>query len=285
MIDINKIRYLDLDAIIRQYPNPRILLGHLIYWQEKRDGSNIGAYLTDEDKLLLRSRNVNIASQSFHNAFNETAEAKKVKELLLMQRDEYSDECVLFGEMLTMGKSPTRIEFHEKHEFIAFDLYSTRVGGFVPYTLLHQHCYHFDIPIVEVYGTSSHRSIESLLKFRDIMLEKAKVNGREGVVGKIYEKNTMFKYFKEKLDTPKLEKLPRLMEDGDVILPPLPESEIWGALDKAFVDLGAPAFKDVKKAMPLFARYVSIECKKHICARPTGNLFKYYKQKLEDLVR
>ena len=283
MIKIDEIRYPDLDAIIMIYPNPRILLGHEIIWQEKRDGSNIGAYLTDDNKVLLRSRNMDVASQDFHNVFNKTDEAEKVKELLLMQRDEYHDECVLFGEMLTMGKSPTRTEFHEKHEFIGFDLYSSRLGGFVPYTLLHQFCYHFDIPIVELYGTSSHTTVESLLVFRDTMLEKAKANGREGVVGKTYKKNTMFKYFKEKLDTSKLEKLPRVIDDGAVVLPPLPESEIWGALDKVLVDIGADDFKDIKKAMPLFARYVSIECKKHICAGLKGNLFQFYKEKLEDM--
>lgn len=283
MININEIRYPDLDAIIMIYPNPRILLGHEIIWQEKRDGSNIGAYLTDDDMLLLRSRNMDVASMSFHNAFNETDEAEKVKELLIMQRDEYHDDCVVFGEMLTMGKSPTRTEFHEKHEFAVFDIWSSRIGGFIPYTLLHQHCYHFDIPIVELYGTSSHVTIESLLAFRDTMLEKAKVNGREGVVGKIYDKNTMFKYFKEKQDTPKLEKLPRVIDDGAAVLPPLPESEIWGALDKVLVDIGAERFKDISIAMPLFARYVSIECKKHICVRPKENLFKFYKQKLEDM--
>ena len=283
MIEINKIRYPHLNAIIMQYPNPRILLGHEIYWQEKRDGSNIGVYLTDDNKLLLRSRNMDVASQSFHNAFNGTGEAEKIKELLIMQRDEYHDECVLFGEMLRMGKSPTRTEYHEKHEFIAFDLYSSRIPGFVPYTLLYQHCHHFDISIVKLYGTSRHVTIESIMEFRDTMLQKAKVNGREGVVGKTYEKNTMFAYFKEKLDTPKIEKLPRLIEDGTAVLPPLPESEILGALDKVLVDIGTESFNDIKKVMPLFARYVGIECKKHICARPERNLFKIYKQKLEDM--
>jgi len=284
MIKINEIKYPDLDAIMMQYPNPRILLGREIFWQEKRDGSNIGAYLTDDNKLLLRSRNMNIASQSFHNAFNETAEAEKVKELLIMQRDDYHNDCVVFGEMLTMGKSPTRTEFHEKHEFIVFDIWSSSFNGFAPYINVYQPCYHLDIPIVELYGTSSHRTIESLLAFRDTMLQKAKANGREGVVGKIYENNTMYKYFKEKLDTPKLDKTPRLIEEGAIVLPPLPESEILGALDKVLVDIGEESFKDVRKAMPLFARYVSIECKKHICARPTKNLFTYYKEKLEDMV-
>ena len=283
MIEINKIKYPDLNGIQRQHRNPRSILRHEIFWQEKRDGSNIGAYLTDDNKVLLQSRNMDVASQSFHNAFVETEGAEKIREFLTIQRDRYNNDCVVYGEMLSKGKSPTRIEFHEKPEFVVFDIWSSKLGGFKSYVSVRQHCYQFDIPIVNLYGVSSHRTIGSLYGFRDVMLEKAKANGREGVVGKIYEKNTMYLYFKEKNDTPRLERKPRSTEDHTVILPPLPESEIWGALDKVLVDIGEERFLDVGIAMPLFARYVSIECKKHICAKPKKNLFAYYKEKLEDM--
>lgn len=279
--EIGKIGYPSLNRILMMYPNPEILLGHIIYWQEKRDGSNMGVYLTGEGDLALRSRNRDRASESFHRIFLETEEAENVKELLISMRDVWNDECVIFGELLTKGKSPTRTEMHEKHEFVVFDIWSSKTGGFLPYTLVYQHCYHFGIPIVELYATSQHTTLETLLTFRDMMLEIAKKNGREGVVGKTYEKGTMYQYFKEKLDTPKLEKLPSHIEDGRPIYPPLPVSEILGALDKALVDLGLTDFKDISKAMPLFAKYVGIECGKHNCRKPKSNLFSYYKVKLE----
>lgn len=284
MIEIGKIRYPNLNPILAMYPNPHILLGREIFWQEKRDGSNIGVYLDEEDNITLRSRNIDIASKDFHTIFSDTNEAEKVKELLFSMRDDWNDECVVFGELLIKGRSPTRTELHEKHEFILFDIWSTKIGGLIPYMLVHQHCYHYKLPIVELYGTSRHVTLESLLEFRDKMLELAKENGREGVVGKTYEKGVMYKYFKEKNDTPKLEKFPRHIEDGKLILPPLPESEILGALDKALVDLGMVDFNDVRKAMPLFAKYVGIECGKHNCSKPMGNLFQYYRAKIGDIV-
>ena len=283
MIEIKKIRYSELNPIMAMYPNPHILLGHKIYWQEKRDGSNIGAYLNEEDDINLRSRNMDIASEDFHTIFLETKEAENVKELLISMRDEWNDECVIFGELLVKGKSPTRTELHDKHEFIIFDVWSTKIGDLIPYTLVYQHCYHFGLPIVDLYGTSRHMTLESLLAFRDKILEIAKEKGREGTVGKTFEKNAKYKYFKEKLDLPKFKKKPRHIEGGKPIPPPLPESEILGALDKALVDLGMSEFKNVKKAMPLFAEYVGAECRKHNCCRGDGLLFQYYRAKVEDL--
>ncbi len=284
MIIINKIRYVELNPIMAMHPNPHILLGREIFWQEKRDGSNMGAYLNEEDNIHLRSRNMDVASEDFHAIFLDTDESENVKELLISMRDEWNDECVIFGELLTKGKSPTRTELHEKHEFIVFDVWSTKIGGLIPYTLVYQHCHHFGLPIVDLYGTSRHTTLKSLLGFRDKILEIAKEKGREGTVGKTFEKNTKYKYFKEKLDTPKLEKKLRHIEDGKPVLPPLQESEILGALDKALVDLGISDFKNVKKAMPLFAEYVGAECRKHNCNKPEGNLFQYYQREIEDMM-
>ena len=281
MLDIKKVKYPELNQIIRMQPNPEILLGHEIFWQEKRDGSNIGVYIDDENNIHLRSRNMDEASEDFHNIFKETEEAEKVKELLINLRDAWNSESVVFGELLTKGRSPARSELHEKHEFIVFDIWSTKSEDFLPYMLVHQYCYQYKLPIVELYGTSRHTKLESLLKFRDKMLKTAEKNKREGVVGKTYEKNKKFRYFKEKLDTPHLEKKPRHIEDGEPELPQLPESEILGALDKTLVDLGKKKFSDIKKAMPLFASYVSEECKKHNCINK-NKLFGYYKRKLEE---
>lgn len=283
MLEMKKIKYPDLNAIIRMYPNSEVLLGHEIFWQEKRCGSNLGIYLDDNEELGVRSRNMERASSDLNEAFNRTEEASNMEEMLRSMKHEWNDECVVFGEMLLKGKSPTRTEIHDFEEFITFDIWSSKANGILPYMLVYQHCYHFDLPIVELYGTSKHTTLYSLLKFRDDMLEVAKKNGREGVVGKTFENNVKLHYFKEKLDIPKLEKKPRLIEDGMVILPQLPESEVLGALDKVFVDIGTEKFKDVKIAMPLFAKYVGMECKKHNCRKPERNLFRYYTEKLEEM--
>ena len=282
MLEIDKIKYPELNNIVNLYPNQEILLGREIIYQEKIDGSNIGCYLDDKYNVHIRSRNLVDASEDFQKIFLETEEHDKIKELLTSMRDDWNDECVIFGELLIKGKSPTRTEFHVKNEFIAFDIWSSKIGDFIPYTLVYQYTYHFKLPIVDLYGTSKHSNIESLYKFRDEMLELAKENGKEGVVGKTFEKNHKFKYFKEKLDYPPIYKRRREIDDGKPILPPLSESEIFGALDKVLVDLGIVKFKDKSIAMPLFAKYVIIEQNKHHCSKPNKKLFGYYTERLEE---
>jgi len=281
-MEIEKIKYPSLNPIVRQRPNPEILLGHEIFWEEKRDGSNIGAYLDENDEVQLRSRKMVRASPDLYLTFEDTGEKEKIQEFLLTQRDEWNNECVLFGELLQKGKSPTRTEFHEENEFIVFDLYSCKHESFIPYINLYQLCYQYSLKIVELYGTSQHTTIDSLYKFRDEMLTVAKEHGREGVVGKTFHKNKSHIYFKEKLDLPKIEKKPRHIEDGKIVLPDLPESEILGALDKVIVDLGYEKFKDVEVAMPLFAKYVKDECKHHNC-KCNSKLYNYYRIKLEEI--
>jgi hypothetical protein len=280
--DIAKIRYPELNPIMRLYPNPEIVLGYEIFWQEKRDGSNIGVWLDENNDIKLRSKNMDNASDDFYKIFNSTEEASKIKELLLDLKTQWSAESVIFGELLIKGKSPTKTELHNKNEFIVFDIWSKKGNGFLPYMLVHQYCYQYKLPIVELYGTSQHTTIESLYAFRDRMLEIAKTKGREGTVGKTFRKNASYLYFKEKLDLPKIEKLPRLIEEGKIILPQLADSEILGALDKVLVDLGFEKFKDTKLAMPLFAQYVADECRKHNCANNI-KLFPIWKTKVEEL--
>lgn len=83
---------------------------------------------------------------------------------------------------------------------------------------------------------------------------------------------------KVKQDTPKPKT--RKIKKGQVELPPIPEGEIFGAINHAHQELGDEDFKDVRKAMPLIARMVSEECKKHFYSGPTGALFHYYKEYL-----
>jgi hypothetical protein len=280
--DLRGVKYPELDRIMTLKPNPHILLGKDIVFTEKRDGSNIGLYLTfDKDDLPvvgIRSRNMNNAAEEFHRIFKDTGLYQNVLDLLI-DAATWRDDYVLFGELLIKGKSPTRIELHEKNEFVAFDLWSKKVGGFVNYTKLYQECYHFDIPVVELWGSCNCKNLNTLLGFKDALLVKAKETGREGVVGK-YVNNDEFIYFKEKNDTPKYEKVPRVSEEGMIVLPPLPESELMGAVEKVYADLGKDFF-DIRKAMPKIAEYVAVECKKHNCSNPEKKLIAAYKERME----
>jgi len=292
-MDISKIKYPHLERIYNLKPNPWILLGQEIFWTEKRDGSNLGAYLKDDGTLGLRTRNMDEASDGFKTAFQKSDQAENTVELL-QDASNWGNEYVIFGEMLTPGKSPTRIEVHEKNEFIVFDIWDTKHNQFMNYNATHQQCYHFDLPIVELYGTCNVVTVETLYDFKDQMLAKALECGREGVVGKAWGETAynhgdsagcscLITYFKEKHDLPKLERLPRADEEGLITLPLLPDSEIFGAIEKVRTDIG-DKFNDVRVAMPLVAKYVAEECKKHNSQSP-GNLYLYYQQRLKDLMK
>jgi len=205
---------------------------------------------------------------------------------------------VVFGEMLTPGKSPTRIEMHDKNEFVVFDIWDQSMhegdGSFINYSGVYQQCSHFDLPIVELYGTCNVSALDVLYAFKDDMLLKAKENAREGVVGKAWGEtpfnrgeghglcSRFITYFKEKNDLPALEKIPRLEQEGKVELPMLPDSEIYGAIEKARTDIGNEKFREIRVAMPLIAKYVGEECKKHNSMGPR-NLHSYYQNRIKDI--
>jgi hypothetical protein len=123
------------------------------------------------------------------------------------------------------------------------------------------------------------------MQFRDQILKTTVELHREGSVGKFVDGSEWI-YFKEKNDTPKYEKVPRAEdpENARILLPALPESEVMGALEKAYADLGIDFFY-IRPAMKLFAEYVSVEQKKHNCSKPERKLIDYYKERVEELRR
>ena len=282
VIDPSKNHYPDLERITQLKPNPEILLGKEIVFTEKRDGSNLGVYLDADGVWHARSRNMDVASEQFHNYFKMTPQFEMVIELL-KDAEQWNDAYMVYGELLIKGKSPTKIETHDDHSFVVFDIWSEKLGGFMHYTRVFQECHHHGLPIVELWGTCRLRSLESLLRFRDKLLEKSKECGREGTVGK-YVDGAEYIYFKEKNDTPKYEKVPREEDPGNmkIVLPALPQSEVTGAIEKVYADLGIDFF-DVRIAMKKVAEYVSEEQKKHNCSKPDTPIFESYKERVEEL--
>jgi len=222
-------------------PTPRILLGQRIFWTEKRDGSNIAIWI-NEDKVQISSRNLIDASSGLVALVKRTEEYSKIVELL-QEHPQY----IIYVEACRKGKSVTRIETYEKDCLIVFDMYDKSAKKYLSYILVHQYCYHFKIPIVKLWGESRHRSIKNLLKMADEALEYCKEANLEGMVIKAYKvpKNISI-YYKEyrkgliqakvKLDIPKPKKIRKTR--GKPIYPPIPESEVMGAIDKAWQELG-----------------------------------------------
>jgi len=284
---------------------PQVLLGHDIYWTLKEDGSNIGCYLDSDGELQLRSRNQLIASPQFYKVFEDTGYGDGIKEMLLSCKD-YGDEYVVFGELLTKGKSPTRIEYHDKHDYIIFDIWSEKMQRFLPYNRVHQESFHAGVPCTELLMVTRNNRLNNIYSIRDDLLVQCKERKKEGVVGKIYTKvidqqkeeefeeteesmtgkssidwDDNYCFFKEKLDSVHYDKVKTVKDEGGIVLPELPDSEIFGAIDKVYQDIDRESFNDVKTVMPKIAYYVKEECTKHHCIN-RKNLMKFYLSYLQD---
>jgi len=281
-----------LDKIAHLTHSGRELLGKYIYFTEKRDGSCLAIWTKKKSKLqrfisklmrrhamadfydfVISSRNQEIAEKSIANDFKCSGECAPVTAYLIE-----NPTHIVFGEILRKGLSPTRIEKHEKVEFIVFDIYDGT--QFLNYQQVHQTCYHYGMKCVRLFGEGRFTSVESLLDYRDQMLEMCKEEKREGVVLKTFHEDGRPLYAKEKLDIATPRGHPKI-ERGQPKLPPLPFSEAMGAVDKAYADLGEDFCLKVK-AMPIVARYIQKEMKKHICSAPEISFYDLYRQYCKD---
>jgi len=278
------IKYPSLTTISQIYPRPEILLGKSILWERKYDGSNIRLYLDKDDNLLCGSRNLEIASEDVFTSVLRTGCIDSVRELLLDEKYTWRNESILFAELLSEGRSPTRIEIHEKDSMIIFDMWGSD-GRWKSYARLYQKCHQSELPIVETLGSSYHTTMQSLYRYRDEILKACKVRNIEGVVGKTHSLlgTEIPLWFKEKIDLSSVGKKEPLEEKEKIVLPLLPNSEIMGAIEKVYADIGLERFRNVRIAMPLCARYINEESKKHFCAK-VKKPYKYYQQRLEDLL-
>ena len=282
-MDSNLPKYPELNRIALLYPSPQIMLGEEIYWTEKRDGSQLRVALV-EGELKIATHHQDEASEQFIKHFKETEQANAIEELLKDSNGfcanpaaNFDIGAVIFGELLSKGKSPARFERHDKYEFVIFDIWARKDGRFLPYNGLYSYAYHYSLPVVECWALTRHVSLDSLYAYRDTMLTLAKEKGREGVVLKNYHSQI---FAKEKLDIPVI---PRVqIENGLPRNPQLPDSEVLGAIAKVHADLGE-RFLDKRVAMPIIAKYVSEEQTKHQCSKPAANLFSYYQKYIEGL--
>lgn len=277
------IKYPSLTTISRLYPNPEILLGKSILWERKYDGSNIRLYLDKDDNLQCGSRNQEMASEDIVASLFCTGYADSIRELLLDEKYTWQNESIVFAELLSKGKSPTRIEMHANDDIVIFDIHGSD-RRWKSYLNLYKKCHQFGLPIVETLGSSHHASMQSIYKFRDEMLLVCKSRNIEGIVGKTHclLGTEIPLQFKEKLDMSSYMKKLSIRKEEKTFLPPLPYSEIMGAIEKVYADIGLEKFRDVRIAMSLCAQYINEESKKHFCAK-VKNPFKYYQQRLEDI--
>lgn len=274
-----KFQYPRIQNLEMLKPTPRILLGRRLLWTEKKDGSNISIWFKN-DKVQISSRNLEQASQDLVTLVKNSEDYPNVLDLLTE-----NPQFVLYVEACRKGRSVTGAELYDRDYLFLFDIYDRSAKQFLNYIAVHQHAYHHNIPVVKLYAETRHRSMKDLLKFKNHVLSVCKEIEIEGMVIKLrkpYVKEIGFVQSKVKLDIPQPQK--RKIAKGKIILPPIPENEILGAVDKAWQELGNEKFREVRQAMPLIAKFVSEECRKHLYSSPSRKLFSFYKEYLGRMV-
>lgn len=251
----------------------RELLGKEIVVTEKRDGENVSVWLDENNNIRVSSHNQIDAAQDITDRMKKTPEWAKITEALKYERENFKKDYIVFGELLKLT-SPTRIERRRKHvHWVIFDIRDLSENRYLDYNFVYQRAYQWRIPVVRAMGVEVAKELEELAAIKEKWLKWCKRHSREGFVGKCYHEQI---FFKEKIDLPKLKRIPHPDLHG-IILPPMPEERILRALQHAFDELGQDEekWKDKIIAMPVIARHISTEAAEHDFA-PPHNFYGYY---------
>ena len=274
------IKYPKLKYLHESPYGGRELLGKLIFFEEKRDGSNIRCFLDEHNKIHFGSRNLLTASEDLLRSIYNTGYLNTLENALWVEKHQWNHDLIIFFELLQKGISPTRVEKHEKDDLVVFDIFDIN-GGWWNYSRVYQFCYQWGLPVVKLWAVTSHSTIERLESQIEKMLNRAKEEGREGVVFKTYGREESL-FFKVRIDVPDFKEVEVNIEKEPPQYPELPKAEIMNEIQKVLEELGPEQFKDKKVAMPLIAQYVSAECKARYCSVPK-KLYSYYLEKLSEL--
>jgi hypothetical protein len=269
-------QYPHIPILASMKPTKRILLGQRLFWTEKEDGSNVHIQVkSGEPAPLISSRNNEQAASDIKALVYRTEEYRKILELL-----QENPNYIVYVEACKKGKSVTRVKTYERDQLFLFDIFDKKAEKYLPYVLVHQIAYHYQIPIVKLWAETQHKSVPSLMKMAEEALAYCKEKNQEGMVIKAYKVPDDIKgYYKEfncglvqakvKLDLPKPEKM--FKEEGDPEYPPMPENEAFGAISKVDADVGLTG--DAAHDMPLIAKYIGEEQKKHLYSKPERSLY------------
>lgn len=261
-------KYYDLEPIRRLRNEGRELIGKTLTLTEKRDGENVSLWLDEKGEPYISSHNLCQADDDIIGRFKATKEYEKAL-LLLRTEETFHKSYVLYGELLKQV-GPTRIEpKRKKTQWVLFDVWNNEEKRYISYTQLYQLAYHYKLPIVRVVHFFVPVSIEDLNDRISQMMKWCKRHRREGIVGKDYENQV---FFKEKIDIPKLPKIPH---QPQIQLPPMPEERILRALQHAYDEVGIDNWKTVKIAMPVVAKHFELEAKEHNFSTPK-NMYQLY---------
>ena len=266
-------RYTQLERVRQLKNEGREFIGREVIGTVKRDGENVSIYYDAEtDTFPVGSHNLKDASEDIIARFKSTAEYPRICDYLKTEKTQYNGDYIAYGELLKQI-GPTRIEPKRKYiHWVLFDLWNEFAQRFEPYNMVYQKGYDFKIPVVEAISTFKPFTLESIQNQIQADLKWCRRHRREGVVYKVYEGDNQT-FAKEKIDLPDRPKIPQ--NPGKILYPLMDDETLFRALKHAQDELGPEDWKDKAKAMPLFAKMVSVEGAEHNF-EPRKDLFKYY---------
>lgn len=276
------LKYPKFGRIDQLLPNPHILLKNNIHWTLKVDGSNTGIYYDENGDIQIRSRNMDKAM--FADKIENLEVFPNIIEMMEHNKM-YNSDLIVFGELLSKGKSPTGLKSFSKDDFVVFDIYNHTENRYETYNQIRLLCHPFKIPVIPIVGLCNVATLDELYEFRDQMLDET--IDEEGVVGKIYNFNhparkENYIFFKEKHATPKWDHVKTKKSEGKIMLPQLEHGEVKKCVSKVCDMITPDEFNDVKTAMPLIAKEVKLECVEQNCHN-AYNLFDLYIEKRKEL--
>jgi hypothetical protein len=276
-------RYQHIPILVSNAKLRRMLLGKRLSFTIKHDGENVTIWKKKKPysagyEFVISSHNQEVASTDIQSRVRKDCIQDYEKILALI---EANPTFRVVAEECAKGTSVTGIRQYPRAILYVVDIFDTSIMNFLPYTIVYQYCYHYGIPVVELYATTRHRTIKDLVKFSNHVLEYCnteKEYGKdEGMVIKTFGEDGEYIQAKIKLDIPR--PIVERIREGQVTLPQIPENEILGAISHVEADFGLDGTS--KHDMPLIAKAVAEECRKHLYSS-RGNLFIYYQKFMEN---
>jgi hypothetical protein len=271
-------RYPHIDLLTSNSKLRRMLLGKYLTWTIKEDGENVTIWR----KKKPHTRGYEIAISSHNQEQAATDMQLRVKSfpqyatVLRMIEDNPTYRVIV--EECRKGSSITQIKQYSENILIVVDIYDTAISNFLPYTLVYQTCFHYELPCVKLFSTTRHKTMRDLLAYKNFVLKYCEDMHEEGMVLKTFAEDGEYLMAKVKQDTPEPISRPKI-QNGTPELPQIPENEIMGAISHVEGDFGLTG--NPKDDMPRIAKAVAEECRKH-CYSSRGNLFTFYQEYLEN---
>ncbi|MHA1286388.1 MAG: RNA ligase family protein [Candidatus Thorarchaeota archaeon] len=186
------------------------VVGRLVYWQVKRDGSNI-SLIKKDGRFYVYTRN-QLAIQSVQS---------EVKTLI---PDLPESKYIIYGELIREGKSPAQFEIHKESSFWAFDAYDTEEERFLTPPDASKVFEEFNLNYIPVAFEEVYQSQDEFKNRINHLIDVAAVLGLEGFVAKWFTEVGMM-MIKAKVEHKyRNEKVCERKKQG-VGLPPLDVSE------------------------------------------------------------